>query len=54
VQAAGNLHHQVRDASFGQAQDLFDHSTPFNPSNHVFHHYARTGEEASEELLPHA
>ena len=54
VQAARNLHDQIRNALFGQAQDIFDNPTPFDPGNHVFHDHARTGEEVIEELIPHA
>lgn len=54
MQAASNLHDQVRHACFRQAQDLFDNPTPFDTRNHVFHHYTRTGEEAIEQPLPRA
>src|SRR5712692_304633 len=54
VQAARNLHDQIRHVGFGQPQDIFDNPTPFDPSNHVFYDHARTGEEVIEELLPHA
>jgi hypothetical protein len=54
VQAAGNLHDQIRYAVFGQAQDIFDDPTPFDPGKHVFHDHTGTGEEAIEELILHA
>jgi hypothetical protein len=54
VQAARNLHDQIREAVFGQTQDIFDDPTPFDPSNYVFHDHAGTGEEAIEELIPYA
>ncbi len=54
VQAARNLQDQIRHAVGGQAQDLFDHPTPFDPSKHIVHHHARTGEEMIEEVLAHA
>lgn len=54
VQAARNLHDQIRNADFGQAQDIFDNPTPFDSGNHVFHDDARTGENVIEELIPHA
>ena len=54
VQAAGNFHHQIRQALYGQAEDIFDHPTPFDPRNHVFDHHTHAGEEAVEQLLPNA
>src|SRR5712692_7774413 len=54
VQAARNLHDPIRNVGFGQAQDLFDDPTPFDPGNHVFHDHARTGEDTIEDLLLHA
>ena len=54
VQAARNLHDQIRHAVFGQAQDIFDHPTTFDPGNHIFHHHARTGKEVIEEVIAHA
>ena len=54
VQAASNLHDQIRYAVCGQAQDIFDNPTPFDPGNHIFHHHARTGEEVIEEVIAHA
>src|SRR5437870_4056623 len=38
----------------GQAQDIFDNPTPFDPRKHVFHHHTRTGDEGIEELILHA
>jgi hypothetical protein len=54
VQATRNLHDQVRYAVCGQAQDIFDNPTPFDPGKHVFHYDARTGEEVIEEVIAHA
>ena len=54
VQATGNLHDEIRDALCGQAQDIFDNPTPFHPGNHIFHDYARTGNEVIEEPICHA
>lgn len=54
VQAARNLHDQIGEAVFGQAQDIFDNPTPFAPGQHVFHHHARTGEEVMQEGMAHA
>ena len=54
MQAARNLHDQIRHTRFGQAQDIFDYATPFHPGNHVFHDDAYTGDEVVEERVPHA
>ena len=54
VQAARHLPDQIRYAVGGQAQDIFDHPTPFDPSKHIFPHHARTGEEVIEEVIAHA
>jgi hypothetical protein len=54
VQAAGNLHHPIRDARFGQAQDIFDDPTPFEARNRVFDHHTRAGDDPIEQPFPHA
>jgi hypothetical protein len=54
VQAARNLHDEIRDALGGQAQDIFDNPTPFHPGNHVFYDHARTGHEVIQEPVSHA
>jgi hypothetical protein len=54
VQAARNLHDQIRNTSFGQAQDIFDNPATFDAGKHVFHDDARTGEKVIEELILHA
>jgi hypothetical protein len=54
MQAARNLHDQIRHTRFGQAQDIFDYAAPFHPGNHIFHHNADTGDEMSEELVSDA
>jgi hypothetical protein len=54
VQATRNLYDQIRNASFGQAQDILDNPTTFDTGKHVFHDDARTGEQVIEELIPHA
>jgi len=54
VQTAGNLHDQIRTPGCGQAEDIFDSSTPFDPGNDVFYDYACTGDEMIQELLPRA
>ena len=54
VHAARNLHDQIRHAVCGQAQDSFDHPTPFDPGKPIFHHHARTGKEVMEAGIAHA
>ena len=54
MQPARNLHDQIRHANCGQAQDIVDHPTPFDPGQHVFHDHACTGDEVIEEVLPDA
>jgi len=54
VQSASNLHNQISNALCGQAQDIFDNPTPFDPGKHVFHDHTRTGEEVIEEPVRHA
>ena len=54
VQAASNLHHAIRDAFFGEAQDLFDHAAAFAPGDRVLDDDTRTGEDRVDELLPDA
>jgi len=54
VQAARNLHDQIRYAGFRQAQDIFDNPTPFHPSNHVFDNHTGAGDEMIEEPIRHA
>jgi len=48
VQAARNLHDQIRHAGFRQAQDIFDKPTPFHPGNDVFYDHACPGDEVME------
>ena len=54
VQAARNLHHAIRDACFGEAQDIFDNATAFDPGDRVLDDDTRTGEDRVDELLPDA
>lgn len=51
VQPTGDLHHHVGDTFFGQAQDIFDNSTPFDASDHVFHLNPDTRDYLIEELI---
>src|SRR5262245_692905 len=54
VQAARNLHDEIRAALCSQTQDIFDNATPFHPSKHVFYDHAGAGDEMIEELVLHA
>ena len=54
VQAACNLHHAIRDAFFGEAQDIFDHAATFDPGDRVLDDDTRTGEDRVDELLTDA
>jgi hypothetical protein len=52
VQAARNLHDELRDARCGQAQDIFDNPTPFHPRNHIFYDDAPTGDKVIKNNNP--
>ena len=54
VQAARNLHHAIRDAFFGEAQNIFDNAAAFDPGERVLDDDTRTGEDRVDELLPNA
>ena len=54
VQAACNLHHAIRDAFFGEAQDIFDNAAAFDPGDRVLDDDTRTGEDRVDELLTDA
>lgn len=54
VQAARNLHHAIRDAFFGEAQDIFDHAAAFDPGDCVLDDDTRTGKDRVDELLTDA
>jgi hypothetical protein len=54
VQAARNLHHSIRDAFCGEAQNIFDNTAAFDPGERVLDDDTRTGEDRVDELLPHA
>src|SRR6266699_855626 len=51
--ATRNLHDQISPTRFGQAPDLFDQPTSFDPGTHVFHDAARTGDAGIAALIPH-
>ena len=54
VQAARNLHHAIRDACFGEAQDIFDNAAAFDPGDRVLDDNTRTREDRVDELLTDA
>jgi len=43
VQCTGDGHHQIRQSSFGIAQDVFDNATPLDAGQGVFNPYAGVG-----------
>lgn len=49
VYAARNLHDEICQPFFREAQDVFDHPTPFDPSNDVFDDHTHTRNEVIEE-----
>src|SRR5207249_1510959 len=51
VQSASNLHDQISHAICGQAQDIFDNPTAFDPGKHVFHDHTRTGEQVIAAIV---
>ncbi len=53
VQTTGNLHHPVSNVRLGQAQDIFDHSTAFDPCNDMFPHYPHRRAQPIQEALSH-
>lgn len=54
VQAARNLHHAIRDAFCGEAQDIFDNAAAFDPGDCVLDDDTRTGKDRVDELLTDA
>ena len=54
VQAACNLHHAIRDAFFGEAQDIFDNAAAFDSRERVLDDDTRPGEDRVDELLTDA
>jgi hypothetical protein len=53
VQTTGNLHDQIRNACYGQAQDILNNPTAFDSGYHVSHGHAGTGDKVIEERLTH-
>ena len=51
MQAAGNFHDHIRNTRGGQPQDIFDHPTPFDTGNHVFHDNADAGNQVIEKRV---
>lgn len=54
MQTARNLHHSIRDAFFGEAQDIFDNATAFDPGECVLDDDTHTGDDRVDELLTDA
>ena len=53
MQTTGNLHHSVRNIRLGEAQDIFDNPTAFDPGDNVFHHDARRGDKPVQQAIAH-
>ena len=51
VQAAGDLHHQIRYILFGQPQDIFDNPTAFDARYGVFYHNTCRGDDPIQEAV---
>ena len=54
MQAAGDLHHEIGNACFGQAQDIFDNPAAFDARDRVLDHHSCAGEDRVEKLLADA
>lgn len=53
VQTTGNLHHPVRNPRLGEAQDIFDNPTAFDPGDNVFHHDTCRGDKPIQQTIAH-
>lgn len=51
MQSARDLHHLIRDAVLGQAQDFFDDATALDPGDGMFDDDADTGTNPIEQLV---
>jgi hypothetical protein len=51
MQAASNLHDQVRNAFLGEAQNIFDNATAFDAGDNMFDLNARGRENPIEEFV---
>ena len=54
MQAAGDLHHEIGNACFGQAQNVFDNAAPFDTSDRMFDDDPGAGDERVEKLVADA
>jgi len=54
VPAARHLHHAIRDAFLGEAQDILDHAAAFDPGDRVLDDDTRPGKDRVDALLPDA
>ncbi len=54
MQAAGDLHHQSRNALFCQPQHIFDNPAAFHTCNAMFDHHPYTGDYPIQEPLTSA
>lgn len=51
MQAAGDLHHAIRNAISRETQNIFDNPATFNACESMFDHYTRRREDPIEHLL---
>ena len=53
VQPTGNLHPPVSQPRLGEAQDIFDNPTAFDPGANVFPHEACRGDKPVQHAIAH-
>ena len=54
MQPTSNLHDQIGNACFSQAQNLFDNAATLDARDGMFDHYAYAGEDPIEKFLSDA
>jgi len=53
MQAARDLHHAIRNAFFGEAQNIFDNPAAFDACDGMFDYHARRREDPIERFVTH-
>lgn len=53
MQAARDLHQTIRNACFGEAQNIFDNPAALDACDGMFDHYARRRENPIERFVAH-
>ena len=51
MQAASDLHYAIRNALFGEAQNIFDNAAALDASDGMFNHHASGGENPIEHFV---